>query len=101
MEQKVLHQLKFASHRSSAISSCQRNSNALWSKLRPLLQSEPSYTSTLTAGNYALFFSDDIEWIRASTRILQWNQNKKTKLQESNQSINLYHFQIYIIFSDY
>jgi hypothetical protein len=52
-EQKVLHQQKFANHWSTAISSCQRDSKFLWSKLRPLLQPESGSTSQLTADEYS------------------------------------------------
>ena len=53
IEQRVLYQRKFASHWSTAISSCQRDSRVLWSKLRPLLQPESGSTSQLTADEYA------------------------------------------------
>jgi hypothetical protein len=69
IEQRVLYQQKFASHWSTAISSCQRDSKVLWSKLRPLLQPESGSTSQLTADEYAQFFSDKIERIRASTAV--------------------------------
>jgi hypothetical protein len=67
IEHRVLYQRKFVSHWSTAISSCQRDSKVLWSTLRPLLQPESGSTSQLTADEYAQFFSDKIERIRAST----------------------------------
>jgi len=65
--QRALFQQKFISHWSTAISSCQRDSKALWSKLRPLLQSNTAPTPHLTASEHARFFSEKIEGIRSST----------------------------------
>jgi len=64
---KVLYQQRFVRHWSTAISSCQSDSKVLWSKLRPLLHPGPGSTSQLTADEFAWFFSDKFERIRAST----------------------------------
>ena len=64
--QKLLYQRKFIDHWSTAIGSC-HDSKSLWSKLRPLLQPESGFASQLTADDFAQFFSNKIERIRAST----------------------------------
>ena len=65
--QRTIYQQKFVNHWSAAISSCRGDSKALWSRLRPLLQPGTVATSQLTANDFAQFFTDKIERIRAST----------------------------------
>jgi flagellar motor protein MotB len=65
--QKSLFQWQFISHWSTAISSCQRNSKALWSKLRPPLLSKSTPMSHLTADDHVRFFSEKIGRIHSST----------------------------------
>jgi len=65
--QRTIYQQKFVGHWSAAIGSCQNDSKALWSKLRPLLQTSSCPPSQLTADDFARFFSAKIEWIRATT----------------------------------
>jgi len=67
INQRILYQRKFVSYWSAAISSCQGDFRAPWSKLRPLLHSGSNATSQLTADEYAQFFITKIERIRAST----------------------------------
>ena len=65
--QRTIYQQKFVDHWSVAIGSCQSDPKALWSKLRPLLQSSSCPSSQLTADDFARFFSAKIEQIRATT----------------------------------
>ena len=52
---------------SAAVSSCQGDARALWSKLRPLLWPGSNATSQLTANDYVQLFTTKIDRIRAST----------------------------------
>ena len=60
-------QQKFVAYWSAAVSSCQGDARALWSKLRPLLRPSSNATLQLTADDYVQFFTTKIDRIRAST----------------------------------
>ena len=65
--QRQLFQSKFVNYWSTTIESCQGNTRALWSKLQPLLKPDSVAVTSSTASEFALYFTDKVERIRAST----------------------------------
>jgi len=63
----TLFQGKFTKHWSDAISSCNGDYKAIWSRLQPLLNSDTKSSSRLTVDDFARYFTDKIDRIRTST----------------------------------
>jgi len=66
-QQRTLYQHKIIDYWSRAIDACHGDPKALWSKLRSLLEPKPSNDSTLTAEDFAQYFTSKIGEIRSST----------------------------------